>query len=158
MSSIREYTIKELMDNALQDGYFMRLDVIINYIGIEAYYGKNEWDLYEKYEVTSGRKFEPSRDKFIKLIKSFEENGCLSKQYPLMIATKNFLHVRNGAHRLACALYFGNEYIYGYIRNPARLTDAGYKLLKKRGFTEAELKVLEDKKDEILKKVEVQNG
>ena len=157
---VEKYSIKELMEGALQNGYFMRLDVIINYIGIEAYYGENKWDLYEKYEITSDKDVLSSKDKFIELIQSFEKNGCLSDRHALKLSNNVFLNIRDGAHRVACALYFGHEYIYGYIQNstPLSLMDRGYRLLKKRGFTNCELEALENKKNKIFENIGGENG
>ena len=151
--AIKEFLVKELMINAIYNGYFMRLDIVVNYIGIEAHYGNNIWALYEKYEKTSGRDANKSKNKFISLIQSFEDHGCLSKKYPLMISDNQRLHVRDGAHRLACALYFNNENISGYIKNPTSLTDIGSRLFRRRGFTESEIAILEKKKNSILKKI-----
>lgn len=161
MGKVRKFVVKDMLKGTIKDGCCMRFDVIVNYIGIEAYYGKNTWDLYKKYEETRRRKFNKSRDEFINLIKSFEENGCLSKRYPLKIATKSrtekCLHVRNGAHRFSCALYFGIEDLYCYVKNPTPVTNVGIELFKRRGFTDAEIKILEDKQSEIFKKVGVEN-
>ena len=153
---IKEFLVKDLIRGSIRDdGYFRRLDIIINYIGIEAHYGKSEtgWELYNKYQVTSKRRAEACKKKFVHLIKSFEENGCLSKKYPLMISTNNFLHIRNGAHRLSCAIYFGNDKVYGYVKNNPLLTDIGSTLLLKRGFTVKEIEILERKKNQVLKMI-----
>ena len=144
---------------------FRRLDVIIHYMAIEDYYGKNEngWELYSKYERTSGRNADKSKAKFINLIKSFEERGCQTEKYPLKISLEiknlKLLHVRDGAHRLACSIYFGSKYVYGYVaKRPFGEIDIGSVLLLKRKFTEEEIELLEEKKEQILKEVGIKRS
>ena len=128
-------------------------------MSIEDYCGKNKngWELYSKYETKCKRNVEKSKARFISLIKSFEENGCQTKKYRLKISMKKgalkFLHVRDGAHRLACAIYFGEKIVYGYVDNNPGKIDVGSKFLLKLKFTEEEIKLIEEKKEQIFKEM-----
>lgn len=163
--NIKEYMVKDLLIESVdkEDNYFRRLDVIVNYMAIEAYYGKNEngWDIYSKYEISSKRNVPKSKARFEKLIQSVETNGCLFKKWPLKIShkkqNKKFLHVRDGAHRLACAIYFGCESVYGYVENNPGIVDIGSRLFLRRKFTGSEIEILENKKHQIFKEMEIEN-
>lgn len=162
---LRCFTIKDLLSPSFDGNYFMRLDVVINYLAIENYYGKNDygWKMHDKWEKTS-RINDPieSKSRFIELIKSFETDGDMTKIHPVKIGTMDgSLRVRDGAHRLACCIYFGYEKMYGYIKNPRRMkivkryksmVDAGSRTLVKRGFAQDDLVVIKNKRDEILKR------
>jgi len=157
----REYSVKDLVGDTMQEGHLRRFDIFINYMAIENHYGKNEcgWRLYEKYEKGSGRNPLNSKNKFIGLINSFEENGFL-KRYPLLISAKGFLHVRNGAHRLASAMYFGCDSVTGRIKNcnaMSRLTNVNSALLLKRRFEKDEIKIIRSKQKQIFKEMRIDN-
>ncbi|MDD4082618.1 MAG: hypothetical protein PHD05_04490 [Sphaerochaetaceae bacterium] len=86
-------------------------DVIIRYLAIENYYGKNNngFELYNNMmdaRVKNREKLKGRNDngvRFKELIKSFEEKG-FDNDYPIQL-NKYFL-LGEGSHRLALALYF----------------------------------------------------
>ena len=87
-----------------------RVDILIRILFIEWYYKKNDYG-HRLYE-SSHKAFRINRcnweicgpDCFIELIESFEKNG-FDKTKPLKI-TKDYELYNDGAHRLACIIYF----------------------------------------------------
>ena len=127
----KEFLVNDLLAGSIaDDGYFRRLDIVAGYMAIEDYYGEDNsgWKLYEKYQKTSGKNVLKHKENFIRLINSFKENGCLTNDYPMLISTKPFLHIRNGAHRFSCALYFDHEVVHGRVKNGSLILDIGNRL------------------------------
>lgn len=99
----------ELMLCQYRKGLFNRYDIVVRLLAIEEYYGKNNYgfSLYEKMQskraedATYGR---ISLKRFIALIESYEESGY-KKDSELIIDES--LHLVDGSHRLALAIYFG---------------------------------------------------
>lgn len=96
-------------------------DVIIRYLAIENYYGKNNngFELYnemQKTRVKTNKKVPKYRDdngiRFKKLIESFDKKGYDYK-YPIQLNSQFALF--DGAHRLALALYHNMSSVPVYI-------------------------------------------
>lgn len=115
MSENDNFTIlantKWLLNNSMKDN-MNAADIIIKIIAIENYYGKNDYgmNMYNKMQrirVSKNKLIEREKaeneGEFIKLIKSFEENGY-DKKFPVEL-NKNF-EVFEGSHRTACSIYF----------------------------------------------------
>ena len=83
-----------------------RIDIFIRILFIEWYYKKNDYGdrLYKQMREISNLNHKMWKERFIKLIQSFEENG-FDKTKPLQI-TNNYRLCNDGAHRLACIIYF----------------------------------------------------
>ena len=83
-----------------------RIDILIRILFIEWYYKKNDYGdrLYTRTRETGKTDPEMWKKRFIELIKSFEENG-FNKKNPLKI-TNDYSLYNDGAHRLACIIYF----------------------------------------------------
>jgi hypothetical protein len=165
-SKAKEYLIKDLFLGYI-DGYdFKRFDIIINYLAIENYYGKNAigWEFHNRYDETGGFN-DPveAKERFIELIKNFEKTNAFLASYPVLLSDLvGHPHIRDGAHRTACAIYFGCDKIFGRLKNPRKRVNQnkvrkcnylGVKHLAARGFTQEEIEIIKDKKDEILKKI-----
>lgn len=165
-SRAKEYFIKDLFLGYI-DGYdFKRFDIIINYLAIENYYGKNTigWDFHNRYEGTGGFN-DPveAKERFVELIKSFEKTKTFLENCPVWLSDLvGHLHIRDGSHRVACAIYFGCDKIFGRLKNPRKRVNQrrvrqcsylGVKHLAARGFTQDEIEIIKNKKDEILKKI-----
>lgn len=99
----------ELLLCQYKEGLFNRYDIVVRLLAIEEYYGKNNYgfSLYEKMQnertqdASYGR---ISTQRFIKLIESYEKNGY-KEDSELIIDER--LHLVDGSHRLALAIYFG---------------------------------------------------
>lgn len=93
-------------------------DIYFRIAVIEEYFkGNNEiWELYNQMQKERVKqiKFIPTymsnhQEKFIQLINSIKVNGLL-KDYPLLV-NKDYM-IMDGAHRMACALYFNLDNVY----------------------------------------------
>jgi len=162
---IKDFLVKNLWSGCFKDQIFMRYDIIVNYLAIENFYGKNDvgWDMWLKYQKDAKPDVLMAKNGFLELIKSFERDGNRSKEFPLMLAEAGHLHIREGAHRMACALYFDCEKLYGFLRNPHHLrrlqkyagrnSYGAEAVFVNRGFSPEEIKILINKKDEINEKI-----
>ena len=95
-------------------------DIYFRIAVIEEYFRKNDkiWDLYDLMQNKRISQFSyipdemrNHKDSFIKLIESVHKNG-ISNKYPILI-NEDYL-VIDGAHRMACAIYFKIPYVYVY--------------------------------------------
>lgn len=96
-------TASEIIDNQ-HIPYFNRYDIVVRYMAIEHYYGLNDFglDLYRAMQIY--RTGVADVEGFKSLVCSFERNGYLENN-PIVLFKGGTL--RDGSHRLACALYFG---------------------------------------------------
>lgn len=92
-----------------------RLDILIKYLYIQSYIENKDTkfylDLYKKHialrtggEEDHKKNLNDFVQEFNSLIKSIQENG-FDKRYPIPVSIENGI-ILNGAHRLACCLYF----------------------------------------------------
>lgn len=103
-----EINTNELMLCQYKMGMFNRYDIVVRLLAIEEYYGKNNYgfSLYEKMQSERAEDAsygKISLQRFIKLIESYEKNGY-KKDSELIIDER--LHLFDGSHRLALAIYF----------------------------------------------------
>ena len=108
VSSIKINTNELLMCQFIGKA-FNRYDIIVRLLAIEEYYGKNNYGFYLYQKMQSKRAQddsygEVSLQRFIRLIQSYETNGYLADSE--LIIDKE-LHLVDGSHRLALAIYFG---------------------------------------------------
>lgn len=103
-----------MKDNDFSYDIYFRIAVVRNYLLNQ----NSLWDLYKKMQVTRKKQITQipdnmidHKDEFINLIHSFEING-FDKRFPLLINNK--FDIIDGAHRMACALYFNIEEVYIY--------------------------------------------
>lgn len=99
----------ELLLCQYRDGVFNRYDVAVRLLAIENYFGKNIYgfDLYKKMQKRrAGDEAygEISTQRYAQLIQSYEKMGY-DENSELVIDEK--LHLKDGSHRLALAIYFG---------------------------------------------------
>ncbi len=148
---------KDLLRNCLDSSGFYRMDLVVKYMAIEAFYGDNDYGfrLYRKlYEskVADGRVKE-----FKKLIKSVEKNGFIPDERVPITVTGDVRPLDEGSHRIACCLYFGIKKIPvkpvkkqndGWLcvkkgrRKIRRHLNAGREWLLKKGFTHNEIELV----------------
>lgn len=91
-----------------------RLDIVVKYLAIENYYGKNDYGyrLYQTMQMArlkyNNLEAENALVRFQDLIRSFEANGFDRDSY---IICDEQMKIMDGAHRTACALYFNLPFI-----------------------------------------------
>ena len=124
------------------------MDIIVRYMAIEEYYGKNDYgfNLYEKMQKSRGQKMH-NLDRFKKLIKSIEQNGFNDKSSILVDLN---LQIIDGSHRLACALYFGIEKLPIIIQ--PQITNIPYSIdwFSSSGFEIHEIEAIEKKHKDLI--------
>ena len=146
-------SIKKLLSKQFKKNNFCRYDIVLRYLFIEGFYKSgesSEFD-YEPYDLMlkgRGRKYDP-RD-FMRIIKSFEKYG-FNKEYPIVLDSEKIM--RNGAHRVACCLWFNIDKIPFRIneRKEGRLV-FNTKWMSKHGL-EDQLPLLEKTKSKLFKKI-----
>ncbi|MEE2700034.1 MAG: hypothetical protein VYD71_01550 [Bacteroidota bacterium] len=131
---------------------FNRFDLIVRYMAIEAIFNNNDLgiDLYNKMQKKRGGSIYkyPFRA-FKKLVGNIQDNG-FSLAYPILV-NKDF-HIVDGAHRLACALFFKEKYIPVKVNKRLDYSPYGINWFEKNDFSSEELNFLRRKKDEIFYK------
>lgn len=128
---------------------FNAIDVVVKYLAVENYYGKNDFglELYRKLQLK--RVKEDWNERYIKLMKSFETGIDMNSWIQVDL---NY-SIHDGAHRLALALYHGYEYVPINIFNvDISRRYYGWKWFEENDFTKNELDLIHHKLDELLEK------
>lgn len=126
---------------------FNAFDVIVKYLAIENFYGKNTsgMELYRKMQLR--RVSEDWTQRFKKLIVSFEK-GIDNTSY---IKTDLSYSIHDGAHRLALALYHGIEYVPVKVFNLRESRRYyGIQWFEDNGFTKDEITQIVSKYNQII--------
>lgn len=132
---------------------FMRYDMIVRLLAVENYFGKNDYGFAFYRRMQASRKNEewvdPAEKRFRNLIKSYEEKGYDSNSK--IILDKN-LHLIDGSHRMAMAMYYGIPRISASIRRQAYNIFYGIEWFRINGFTDEECNILRSKYEELKAK------
>lgn len=131
------------------NNYFNALDIVVKYLAIENYYGKNDFgfELYRKMQLK--RVNEDWTERYVELIKSFEKG--IDMESMLKVDLNYSIH--DGAHRLALALYHGYGEVPTRVFNvEVQRRDYGAKWFESNDFTQQELNLIYNKLDELLAK------
>ena len=125
------------------------IDIIVRYLYVKAYVEKKNYFKYKNlYEKMMHRRVNKSYyEEFNKIIDSFKKNGFI-KKYHIPINKSNKL--LNGAHRIACCLYFNiNPYVSYFDED-----DHNYNIewFKENDFTDKEINEIIKTKDKLKRK------
>ena len=129
---------------------FNRYDIVVRSMAIDSFLNakKEGVNLYEKMQKKrGGSAYKNPLKVFQELIKSFNSNG-LDINYPLLV--NNDMHIVDGAHRLACALYFNEPFIAIKINKKLDFSNYGLNWFKKNNFSSEELNLIIQKKKQIF--------
>jgi protein-L-isoaspartate O-methyltransferase len=153
---ILKCSTKTLFLKQYRNGELNRADVVVRYLAIEQFYGKNDYGLilYRKMQNLRKRFFdipEPDVDKFFKLVKSIQLND-FSEDLPIKLMD-NF-ELWDGSHRLALAIFFGIRYVAYQIVDKSRKVNYGYDFLSTE-FSQDEISLISSKEKEILYKLHI---
>ncbi|MGN0350666.1 MAG: hypothetical protein ACI4ES_03360 [Roseburia sp.] len=154
----REIFLQE--NTALEKVEYKRLDIVIKYLAIEQYFGRNDYgfELYKKLQGARQKIMkgvensysETSLEVFRDLIQSVEKNGY---QEDSEIVCDNRLFLMDGAHRMALALYFGIPKMkVKVIAKSVEILPFDLNYLRESGFTEEELSIVQRKAEELIYK------
>jgi hypothetical protein len=144
--------VADILKKNVLNNEWLRMDMVVRYLAIEEYYGKNDygWNLYSKMQdrrVGEGYAKE-SIAKYRALLESIEKQNYDLTSY--ITLDKNYSLI-DGSHRLALSLYYGIEEIPVLILNTEEVSYYTINWFIKNGFTEAEIDIICKKKDEISK-------
>lgn len=139
----------KLLSRQVVGTVFNRMDIIVRYLAIDECFGENDvgWDLYRKMQKRRGG-YPNSEDNFRVLLKSVAEKGV--GPYSRIKIDKN-QQLIDGSHRMACALYFGVQEMPVEIVPGKFDVRYGIEWFKTVGFTPSEVKIIENKKEELFR-------
>ena len=139
-----------LLAKQVVDHRFNRYDIIVRYMAIDSFlnYENEGINLYEKMQKNRGGSAHTNPLKVFKeLITSFNNNG-VDSNYPILV--NKDLHIVDGAHRLACALYFNEPFIAIKINNKLDHSPYGISWFRSNNFSTEELDLMLQRKQQIL--------
>lgn len=145
------YDVEEIfIQQNLLSGY-NRLDTVVRYLAIEEYYGKNNYG-FNLYKKMQGKRINEeyvkgSVERFRALIESWDKKGYNSSS-EITLDNNNFLI--DGSHRLALALYHRISNISCKVYKKNTVIEYGISWFVQNGFTVEEMKIIQDKCDELL--------
>ncbi len=144
-----------ILQQNLEEGY-NRLDIVVRYLAIEEYFGESRigYDLYLKMQSKRKKQESPEEismrlERFKEIILNWQENGYDSES---KISCDCNLHLLDGSHRLALALYFGTLKMYCICYGYEKKIDYGLNWFIEHGFSEEEIKQILIKANELLEK------
>ena len=129
---------------------FNRYDLIVRFMAIDSFLNakKEGLDLYEKMqEKRGGSAFKNPLKVFKLLIENIQNNG-LDVAQPILV--NKDLHIVDGAHRFACALYFNEKHVAVKIHKKLDFSPYGINWFKNNNFSDGELDLILQKKNEIF--------
>jgi 2-polyprenyl-3-methyl-5-hydroxy-6-metoxy-1,4-benzoquinol methylase len=143
-----KYSIKELFLKQYRNSNLNRADIVVRYLAIEQYYGKNDYgfDLYLRMQDFRIKNTNHSIDRFISLIRSIEFNG-FSDDDPITVM--NNYELFDGSHRFATALFFGIDFVSIKKMNNIEEIQYGYDFLQQI-FSANEIEIIKSKEKEIV--------
>jgi len=139
-----------LLAKQVVDHTFNRYDIIVRFMAIDSFLNakKEGINLYEKMQKNRGGSVYKDPGKvFQELITSFNNNGADSN-FPLLV--NKDLHIVDGAHRLACALYFNEPFIAIKINKKLDYSLYGIDWFKSNNFSTDELDLILKRKQQIF--------
>ena len=147
----QRYDVREIFLNENTEKGFNRYDIIVRLLAIECEKGLNDcgWDFYRRMQsARMGKSWvEPAVERFKNLISSYEQNGYNQESE---IELDNSLHLIDGSHRMAMALFYNQPVISARV-NPQKVdVFYGIEWFRINGFTENECNLLENRFQTII--------
>lgn len=153
---IMQYTDK-LFAYQYRNNKFNRYDIVVRYLAIEEFFGKNNigFYLYKKIQEKRGfikivdhRSKEDSLERFKNLILNVEKNGF--DEFSLIPVDKNQT-IMDGSHRVALALFFDVPLIPLKLYKKEFKVDYSMEWFRKNNFSDEEINIIENKRKEIFR-------
>ena len=139
-----------LLSKQISSNKFNRYDLIVRYMAIESVFSENNvgYELYDRMQVKRGNTphSDPMRI-FKNLIYNIKSKGFDSHS-PIIV--DEHLNLVDGAHRLACALFFNINNVPIRIQKGSFDAFYGIEWFEDNGSSENEIKLLNQKKKEIF--------
>lgn len=143
------YDLPVLLSKQYRKDSFNRMDIIVRYLFIENFFGKNNYgfNLYRKMQKKRANLNDTSKN-FEELIKSFKSSGYRNDS-PIVLDQN--LQLIDGSHRLACALYFSTNSVPIKIHLSSKPIFYGLNWFRANGFSQREIKLINLKKEELFR-------
>lgn len=147
-----EVSLQKLFAANFSEENTRRYDIVVRYLAIENYYGKNDYgfDLYRKMQRfrTLKKEFEDLYEmKFRNLIKLFDQYGYDTESY---IKVFDDLNLSDGSHRVALGLYHRLKNISVQILPYKKIINFGLEWFIKNGFSDKEINIIRNKGEVLL--------
>jgi hypothetical protein len=129
---------------------FNRYDLVVRYMAISSFLNNDNIgiSLYQKMqENRGGSAYENPWKIFKDLIINIKDNGFDISQ-PILVNKE--MHIVDGAHRLACALYFNEPFIPVKINKKLSHSLYGISWFTSHDFNSSELAIIEDNKQSLF--------
>ena len=139
-----------LISKQIVNGEFNRFDIIVRYLAIHSYINKDDTgvNLYQRMQDKRGAtEFSRPMKEFQKLIRSFNKYGY-DNTFPILV--NDDLHIVDGAHRLACALYFNIPFISIKVNSKLDYSVYSINWFKENSFSSSETSFLCDQKNTLF--------
>lgn len=150
------YDVRELFFQENTPNGFNRYDMIVRLLAVENYYGKNDygWDMYRRMQrARNGDSWvNIAEERFRALIQSYEWGGYNSESH---IRIFNNLHLEDGSHRMALAIYHRQNEISCDVLPYSREVRYGIETFIEYGFSIPEIKLLQFKFEQIKRELSV---
>lgn len=138
-----------LLGNQFIDGEFSRYDVIMRYLAVQSIMGGSEEFKRHYILMQDERVGYETYESLCELVRSIQQKGFLSR-YSIPITEEGL--ILDGAHRLACALYFGIDKVPVTIQPSRQRIYYGRKWFAEHGFDDELLTLLDTTKDMLFQK------
>lgn len=149
-----ETSISDLFFMQFKDNEFMRYDMVVRYLAIENFYGKNDFgfNLYKKMQNAriSSDYGDIAEKKFRDLIKSYHDKGYDKNS---CITTDKNLQLFDGSHRMAMCIYHNITNISLLIVNSNCMVNYTIDWFFMNGFSSEEINIIISKEKEIREKL-----
>ena len=145
-------TIQDFMINQYIEKDFNRLDIIVRLLAIEQFYNQNEvgFDFYKKMQLKRVEK--DTLGSFKSLISSIQKLGM---DYDQPIDLDGDMQLRNGAHRIACALFFQNSFVSVKINRKSRKNKYNKDWFINNGFNNSEMEQINKRLKDLLEQSKI---
>ena len=139
-----------LLSKQFVNNQFNRFDIIVRYNAIHSYLNNDNEGLYlyqRMQDCRAGSQYKNPLKKFKILIENYKSVGY-SPDSPIIV--NNELHILDGAHRLACALYFQTPFVSVKVDGKMSCSAYGLDWFKESDYSNKELLFLSKKKQKIF--------
>ena len=139
-----------LLSKQIVDDKFNRLDIIVRIMALESHSNNDNYgiNLYKRMQLARGASsYKDPWNIFKKLMLSIKNN---SFDYNSPILVNNNLHLVDGAHRLACALFYNEILVPIKIKNNYPVSPYSYDWFRLNNFNKKDLSDIGNKKLEIF--------
>ena len=135
-----------LLSKQIVNSSFNRFDLIVRFMAIESCLNNENFgvNLYNKMQAErGGSAYKNPWKVFQELILRVKNKG-LDSSLPILV--NNDLHIVDGAHRLACALFFKEPLVAVKINRKLHFSPYGLNWFESNNFTADELQLIENKR------------